>query len=298
MLASSGAGIDVRSGTKGALPRSQGHLYPEGRRDEGSTVGEADHDEWQAPKFPGGGKHPDCRDDSPLRGGGRDGDLDRSDVRKASPASRIHAAPVTHGVLERGEGGESSSILRGPWKHASADGRWGAFTSIRSAHAFTSPVTHPSSARPTVGSSRRLARGEPRGRWSSMLHAAAGLCRRDAAPKVRVWLAACSSLDGEGLSHAAGAEGRRREAEDNAAARAETPSRRSGRGLDARGWCSRVVFVVAEVDGRCSAQRSARSTSPDLESVRRRAPQRVTSRESARSRVKKHRVAARSGNLT
>lgn len=43
------------------------------------------------------------------------------------------------------------------------------------------------------------------------------------------------------------------------------PSRRRGRGLDARGSCSCVVFVVAEVDGQCLAQRSARSTSPDLE---------------------------------
>jgi hypothetical protein len=83
-----------------------------------------------------------------------------------------------------------------------------------------------------------------------MLYRATGLCRRGAAPMVRVWLAACSPLDRGGLSHAAGAEGRRREVEDNAAARAETPSRRM------RARIGRSRFVLARRFVGCRSRRT------------------------------------------
>lgn len=58
----------------------------------------------------GGGKHPDCRDGTPLRGGSRDGDLDRRVMRKA-PTFRAHVAPMTMGCSTRQGGGEPLDAL-------------------------------------------------------------------------------------------------------------------------------------------------------------------------------------------
>jgi hypothetical protein len=91
-------------------------------------------------------------------------------------------------------------------------------------------------------------------------HLPADLYRPEDGIDGAVWLAACPCSEEEGLSHAARNERRAREAEANASVRALhgalTPERaRIGRSRS----CSRVVDVVAEVDRRCSAQRSGRS---------------------------------------
>lgn len=142
----------------------------------------------------------------------------------------------------------------------------GAFTPDGSAHAFTSSSPRPSSAQPTVESLRRLARGGTRSgdlRCSTLRRACAVVGRHR-------WCG-CGSppalpLTAGGLSHAAGAEGRTREAEDTRTARAETPSRRTR----ARTGRSRFVlarrFVRLQKSLDSAGRREADApTSPDLE---------------------------------
>jgi len=94
-------------------------------------------------------------------------------------------------------------------------------------------------------------------RWPSVLHLPADLYRPEDGIDGVVWLAACLSSEEGGLSHAARVERSAREAEANASARVETPSRRRERGSDARGRCSRVIDVVAEVDRQWLWRREA-----------------------------------------
>jgi hypothetical protein len=61
----------------------------------------------------GGGKHPDCRDGTPLRGGSRDGDLGRRSHAEGTPAFRGHDCPTTTGCSTRFGGGERQPLSHG-----------------------------------------------------------------------------------------------------------------------------------------------------------------------------------------
>jgi len=118
-LASSGAGVDVRSGQRGAH-LSIARLPPFGkeRRDERSTAGDPRGSaQTGRPRagFSEGRKHPDCRDGSPLRGGSRNGDLGRTVMRKVLQPSGLMPSG-DHGVLDslrrRGTSRHSLRLVR------------------------------------------------------------------------------------------------------------------------------------------------------------------------------------------
>jgi len=92
------------------------------------------------------GKHPDCRDGAPLRGGRRDGDLGWCGTRKASPSFRVPAVPATHGVLgelvRRERVSTESQDLRSEGKP---------FARSSPVHVRSSSSPRPSSAQPSVG---------------------------------------------------------------------------------------------------------------------------------------------------
>jgi len=150
----------------------------------------------------------------------------------------------------------------------------GTFAPGGSAHARTSTLPRPSSARPTVGSRRRLARGVSRSsvlrRPTSRRLAAAGRRRR------RCGVARCLSSLGRGraVARRAPREGRTGSGGQRTGTGGNTRNTKPARARIGRSRsCSRVVVVVAEVVRRCSAQRIGRfSISPDLEAVRGRAP--------------------------
>lgn len=110
---------------------------------------------------------------------------------------------------------------------------------------------------------------------ASWAFAVGQLALPEAGAAVAVWLATRPlRRKTRGLTHA-GAPGKgRREARVNAALRAETPYQRCGRGPAVRRLCSRVVqFFVAEVALAVpGAESRARSSSPDEERGRGRAP--------------------------
>jgi hypothetical protein len=265
MPASSGSGIEVRSGEKGAC-RSIAKLPPlgVGPRDERPNRGENVVRRKRRPRarFLGGERHPDCRDDAPLRGGRRDGDLGR-------PACGGHSNPPTTmsprrpgGARQANGGGESRHALATPV----AEG--GRVPSLRGRRPTTARSTlfRPSSARPTVGSRRRLARDAARdgvhGRSTSRQLAA----DRETASLVQSGSLPAFSSEGERAiarcvvrKECAGSGGQRFATGGNAP--------RAGASEDRT---LEVVLArrsdVAEVVRRCSgAEKRTLSISPDLE---------------------------------
>jgi len=101
----------------------------EGPRDEGPTAGDQRGERRRPPRagFPGGGKHPDCRDGTPLRGGSRNGDLGRRVMRKGLQPSEYACRPTTTGCSIRDGGGEPPDTLS---RLARREGR-GTFNSAR-----------------------------------------------------------------------------------------------------------------------------------------------------------------------
>lgn len=106
-----------------------------------------------------------------------------------------------------------------------------------------------------------------------------------------------SSRKTRGLTQAGAPEKGRRKARVNAAPRAETLQRWRGRGQDARRLCSRVVqFFVAEVALAVpGAESRARSSSPDEERGRGRAPRPGSAPQKRGPRSKGHWSPDRSG---
>jgi len=106
--------------------------------------------------FPEGGKHPDCRDGTPLRGGSRDGDLGRSGHAEGSPnPCRAHDHPTTMGCSTCYGGGELPTLPHG----LAREGHGVPSLLANRPISRTQSLLHPSSAQPTVESGRRLARG-------------------------------------------------------------------------------------------------------------------------------------------
>jgi len=256
-----GAGIEVRSGTK-RRDLSIARLPPLGkeRRDERSTAGDQRGKRGtRRPRagFSEGGKHPDCRDGAPLRGGSRNGDLGRSGHAEGSPTFREHADPTTMGCSTCWGGGELPTL-----SHGLARERLGvpSLPVIRPT-ARTQPLLHPSSAQPTVESGRRLARGVKKSGGlrcptSRQACAAVRRCR---------WCGVARCLLSLGRGRAVACRALRRRRAGSGGQRDGTGSPSKGALLPARARigrsrsCSRVVDVVAEIDRRCQAQRSGRS---------------------------------------
>jgi hypothetical protein len=186
-----------------------------------------------------GGKHPDCRDGTPLRGGSRDGDLDRRVMRKA-PTFRAHAAPMTMGCSTRKGGGEPLDALS---RLAARGTRVPSLLANRPTHTLRHRLNHPRrNRRWTRGvASHAASRGAVT--FGALPPGRLALAREDGIDGV-VWLAACLSSEEGGLSHAARVERSAREAEANASERAETPSRRGERGLDARGRARASLMLL------------------------------------------------------
>jgi len=166
--------------------------------------------------FPEGGKHPDCRDDTPLRGGSRDGDLGRCGHAEGSPTLPSTWPPDDHGVLDSLRRRGTHDVL----SRACPRGARSTFTPGESTH-----ITHTVTASPIlgatdggIGASPRTRRHEER--WPSVPYLPAGLCCPGDGVDGAVWLAACFLPEGRELSHAARFEGGAREAEANATARA------------------------------------------------------------------------------
>jgi hypothetical protein len=263
MLASSGTGIEVRNGKRGAC-FSIAKLPPtrEERRDEGPTAGDQRGErETRPPRagFPGGAKHPDCRDGAPLRGGSRDGDLGRYGHAEGLQPSGISCPPRRpQGARPATEEGNLTLL-----SHGSSAGGTGvpSLRANRPTSAHRHCLTHPRR-------NRRWARGVASHAASRRAVAlVAPPFGRLALPTDGIhgvaWLAACLSSKEGGLSHAvrfeqgrAGSGGQR--IGTGARQRALPPARaRIGRSRS----CSRVVDVVAEVDRQWPAQRSGRSPS-------------------------------------
>jgi hypothetical protein len=178
----------------------------EGPRDEGpdcratNAVANIHH---RAPGSSREGKHPGCRDGAPLRGGRRDGDLDRRVTRRASPALQKHVnAPVTKGCSTSQEEGSHLSPFAGTAYER--EGR--SFARGSSAHAHTSLSSRPSSAQPTVGFPESLRRRRREERRSSALQPQVALCRFGEGVPGVAWLAARPLSKGKGLSQASYAE--------------------------------------------------------------------------------------------
>jgi hypothetical protein len=111
----SGAGVEVRSGNRGAH-LSIARLPPAGKsrvtRSRLQAINVASATRPPRAGFLEGGKHPDCRDGTPLRGGSRDGDLGRCVMRKGLHPSEP-MPPDDHGVLDWHGGGEPPNLPHG-----------------------------------------------------------------------------------------------------------------------------------------------------------------------------------------
>ena len=137
--------------TKGACPSlATPPSIREGPRDEEPDCRATNAAGRQPPcaGFPEGRKHPGCRDGAPLRGGRRDGDLDRRVTRKGSPTFQTtRDATVTKGCSTSREEGSHLSPFAGTAYER--EGR--SFARGSSARTRTSLSFQPSSAQPTVG---------------------------------------------------------------------------------------------------------------------------------------------------
>jgi len=137
-----------------------------------------------------GGKHPDCRDGTPLRGGSRDGDLDRRVMRKA-PTFRAHAAPMTMGCSTRKGGGEPLDALS---RLAARGTRVPSLLANRPTHTLRHRLNHPRrNRRWTRGvASHAASRGAVT--FGALPPGRLALAREDGIDGV-VWLAACLSSE-------------------------------------------------------------------------------------------------------
>jgi hypothetical protein len=224
--------------------RLQGHL-PQGSRVTRSRLQAINVASAQRPPRAGfleGGKHPGCRDGTPLRGGSRDGDLGRCVMRKGLHPSEP-MLPDDHGVLDwqrrRGTSQPPSRLVR------EGDG----VPSLRAnrpklvhRHCLTHPRRNrrwTRGAASHAASRGAVAFGAPRpGRL---------VPAQETVSMVRVWLAARLFSEERGLSHAGRVERGAREAGANASARAHPswgPSRRSERGSDARGRARASLMLL------------------------------------------------------
>lgn len=252
-------------------------------------------DERAPAEFLEGEKHPDCRDVRPFAGAGETGiSAGRSRGRRLLPPGKRPSGDARGARTAKEEGS-----FHGPFALRRALDLVARLRSGRSAHAHTQPsLDHPRRNRRW----NRVAASHAETRRAAAFDAPPhdGLRRRGAAPTVEAWLAACPLSEGRGLSHAAGAERRRREAEDAQQQRAETPSCRLRARMDGSRSRSRVV-----VQG-CRSRRTvldAEKRPPLLSPDRRvvvdgRLRTRHTARERRRRGQNKHGSADRSGNLT
>jgi len=268
MLASSGTGIEVRSGQRGAN-LSIAKLPPFGkqRRDEGSTAGEPrGQRKTGRPRagFSEGRKHPDCRDGAPLRGGSRDGDLGWTVMRKVLQPSEL-MPPGDHGVLD-------SLRRRGTSRHS--------LRLARSGYGVPSLLA----GRPAFAQSHCLTHPRRNRRWTRGVasHAALrGAVAFGAPPfgglvpsgRQHRWCGVARCLPFLGRGRAVARRAQRRKRTGSEGQRIGTGSTGALRPVRARigrsRSCSRVVDVVAEVDRRCfGAEKRTLSISPDLEAFR------------------------------
>jgi len=180
----------------------------------------------------GGGKHPDCRDGTPLRGGSRDGDLGRRSHAEGTPAFRGHDCPTTTGCSTRFGGGERQPLSHGlPRDSDDVPSLRADRPTLAYSHGLTHPRRNRRWTRDAASHAAPRSCGLP-----CPIYRQACTCSEDG-PDGAVWLAACCPSEGRQLSHAARFERIAREAEADATARAlnKEPQRWRGRGSDARG---------------------------------------------------------------
>jgi hypothetical protein len=269
----SGAGVEVRSGEKGA---SLSIARPPSPKERGGvTRGRAPATNVTSAEvalaragLPEGRKHPDCRDDALLRGRRRDGDLGRTSCGgPSSPPANM--PPDDHRVLgtlrRRGALDTLSRLVR-------ENGEAPSLRTYRPTFALSHCLNHPRCNR----------------RWDcgAASHAALqGAVAFGALPSGTLvvpgdgvdgaGVARCLLLPGRGGAVAGRAFertcGKRRSTHRHGPSKGDPRSRRARIGRSRS--CSRVIAVVAEVVRQWPAQKSGRSSiSPDLEAFQGRAP--------------------------
>jgi len=234
-LPPSGAGAVVRSGKKGACP-SIARPPPgrEGRRDEGSTVGDNDATTREsACRAPGSRKVESILVAATALLFAGDAETGAWIGRRAegTPTFRSKRRPMTRGARYASEEGTSCLPSRDRTRRAVED-----LLSDR-----IGPHSQPVTASPTLGATDggfaaplRTRRHDER--WPPSLHLSAVLHGpEDGGGGTSVARCSPSPRKGGGPSQAVRLERAVRGAGANASARAETPQRRSGRGSDARG---------------------------------------------------------------